>query len=506
MKILLFLLTLTQTLYATETFTFRLQDDPGTLDWTYAHTNYETYALMNMMEGLVELDPGLQPVPALAKSWSVSADGLTYTFELKPDVKWTDGVGLKATDFTRAWKKLLSPSNKNEYTNFLFDVENAEAYFKGSLKDFSKVGVKAISDHALQIRLKRVVPYFITLLSFWVTFPQREDPRITLGPYRLSEWKRGKEITFERNETYHAEKPSVARVRGIVERDAAKARELLRAQKIDALLEVSNSDIVGARASGTHDHAAAENWQLKQFNYLAVTYLAFNLKSPRSKNAALRKAIAHALDRAQIPATLQGGQVPALSLIPKGLIGHDESASLPVDNKAAFDALTKAGLGSIAKRPELKLIARQGMQTEAANYVSQLLSAKLALKVVVQSIAPTDFKAKLKEGKHDLFIGHWGADYPDASSFMEILLSSSASNYTGWKNADYDKLVTTAGGSLVVLERMKLYLQAQRLAMAEDTVLVPLYYPRITALVRNNVAAFEVSPLNYLFFKRIALK
>lgn len=488
------------TAHAADTFTFRLQDDPGTLDWTYAHTNYETYALMNMMEGLIELDQALAPAPALAKAWTVSGDGLTYKFDLRDDVKWTDGVPLKAADFLRSWKKLLAPANKNEYASFLFDVENAEAFHKGSLKDFGRVGVKAIGDRELQVKLRRVVPYFITLMSFWVTFPQRDDPKITLGPYKLASWNKGgkgvHDIVFERNPTYYGPPPSVARVRGVVEPNAAKARALLTSQKIDALLEVANQDIESA---GAH-------WQLKQFNYLAVTYLGFNLKSPKTKNVWLRKALAHALDRSGIPAKLQGGQVPALSFIPTGLAGHDETTGLPIDPKLPFEALQKAGYTSIKTLPKLKLLAREGMQTEAARYVAELLKNRLAIEVTVQSVSPSRFKTELKRGAHDMFVGHWGADYPDASSFMEILMSGSANNYTGWANPKYDELVTKAGGSLVVLERLKLYSQAQKLALSEDAAIVPLYYPRITALVRDNVGQFEVNPLNYLFFKRISLK
>src|SRR5689334_14279029 len=91
------------------TFTFRVRDEPETLDWNRAHTVVEAYALMNLMEGLVTFDSGTGVSPALAEKWTISSDGLTYTFKLRQGVRWSDGTVLKAQDFVYSWKRLLSP-------------------------------------------------------------------------------------------------------------------------------------------------------------------------------------------------------------------------------------------------------------------------------------------------------------------------------------------------------------------------------------------------------------
>src|SRR5262249_36398799 len=102
------------------TFTFRLTGEPETLDWNRAHTAIETFILMNVMEGLVELDSTLKVAPVLAESWKLSKDGRTYTFKLRPDVKWTDGVPLRAKDFVYSWKRLLTASTGASYAYCLF--------------------------------------------------------------------------------------------------------------------------------------------------------------------------------------------------------------------------------------------------------------------------------------------------------------------------------------------------------------------------------------------------
>ncbi|MBI3554902.1 MAG: peptide ABC transporter substrate-binding protein [Deltaproteobacteria bacterium] len=481
---------------AGEPFTFRLQADPATLDWTHAHTNYETYVLMNIMEGLVEIDRAQQPQPGLAARWEVSEDGLTYTFYLRPGVKWSDGTLLKSQDFVYSWHRLLSPSNTSEYSSYLFEIKNAEAFHQGKIKKFDDVGIRMLDAQTIQIKLRRVVSYFPTLLSFWVTFPQREPMNaqhpVTLGPYLLTKWEQGREMIFERNPGYYGARPQLEKVRAIIEPDDKAARKLLQDGKIDALLEVNTQDI----ANSSRD-------VLRQFDYLAVDYLAMNVAFKPLSDLNLRRAIALALDRGNIGAVLSGGQQAADSLVPKGLAGYDPATSLPPSIDGARQAVLKAGYRGPTDVPSLSIVARKGVQAQAAEYVRDILKARLGLAVTVNAVEPGEFKKYLKSSGLQLYIGHWGADYPDASSFMEVLLSTSVNNYTRWRNPAYDQLVREAGDSTKVWDRLTAYSEAQKILMRKDVVVVPLYYPKIAALVSHAVSAFEITPLNYLFFKRI---
>src|SRR4051794_30637058 len=154
---------------------------------------------MNLMEGLVTFDSSLNVMPCLAESWKISPNGKTYTFKLRHDVKWSDGVPLKAKDFVYSWKRLISPVTAASYAYFLFDIEGAEWYYKGIVKDFNAVGIKAPDDYTLVIKLARPVAHWIYIPSFWVTFPLRQDivekygeawtkpgRMVTLGPFTLA--------------------------------------------------------------------------------------------------------------------------------------------------------------------------------------------------------------------------------------------------------------------------------------------------------------------------------
>lgn len=514
---------------APDTFRFRLPADPQTLDWTRARTNYETYAIMNIMEGLVEIGPSLEPVPRLADHWTVSEDGRTYTFALKSNVRWSDGVVLSSRDFVTSWRRLLEPGNKNEYASFLFGVENAEEYHRGKIRDFAKVGVKTLGPLALEVRLKRPLPYFLSLLSFWVTFPQRDDllkkkgwdqpPKlVVLGPYVPTRWEKGKEIVFARNPSYNGEAPKVERIVAKIEPDAARARKLFADDKIDALLNVSTEDLVGFSASG-----AAAGQTLKRFDYLATVFLAFNLNpasAPKNAqsarkvratsstliNSELRRAIGLALDRSGIPAALSGGQVPADSLMPKGLDAYDPGSGIDADADQAKRALLAAGYSSGGEVPPLSILCIEGALTHAAEYVRDKLHSTLGLNVLIRSVTPGEYVRARKAGDFQMLIAQWGLDYPDASSLFELFLSDTDSNYTGWKNTRYDTLVKNAGGSLKILDRLTAYSEAQRLLVQDSRVVVPLFYPKITALLGPHVRELEINPLNYFFFKRLVLR
>jgi oligopeptide transport system substrate-binding protein len=236
----------------------RLLGEPETLDWNRAHTTVETFILTNMMDGLVQFDSNMQIAPALASSWKMSGDGKTYTFKLRPGVKWSDGVPLKAKDFVYSWKRLLNPATAAAYAYFLFDVQGAEAFNKGTIKDFSKVAVKALNDQTLQVKLSHPVPYWIQIPTFWVTFPLRQDvvekygtvtnsnwtepgKMVTLGPYTLSEHEFDNKIVLKANPTYYTAKGNLDSIDFLVVRDDSTALNLYESGRIDFLTDISRS-------------------------------------------------------------------------------------------------------------------------------------------------------------------------------------------------------------------------------------------------------------------------
>ena len=152
-----------------------LGTEPPSLDWSLATDHVSFNVIANLMVGLTEFDKNLKTAPVIAKSWDVLDGGRRIVFHLREDVPWSDGVKVKAEDFEYAWKRLLDPKTASQYAYILFDIVNAEEFQQGKLTDAGQVGVKALDDATLEVRLKHPTSYFLSITTFEVTYPQRRD-------------------------------------------------------------------------------------------------------------------------------------------------------------------------------------------------------------------------------------------------------------------------------------------------------------------------------------------
>ncbi|HTL11795.1 MAG TPA: peptide ABC transporter substrate-binding protein [Bdellovibrionota bacterium] len=481
------------------TLRFRIPSDPATLDWNLAHTHSETYVIMNLMEGLLEEGPDLKPVPALAESWSVTTDGKQYTFKIRKGVKWMDGVELKAAHFVDSWKRLMNPSLKSSYASFLSEVSS----------------VAAPDDFTFVVNLKGPVPHFIHMPTFWVTFPIRKDlvqkfgthwadpaRLVTLGPYKLSTWDHGKRIVLERNPTYWGKSPSVERAEIDIEADDGKTRSLFSRGWYDFLLNSTTEDFLSVKIG-----PAGEFVQMRQFPYLATYYLGFNTQSGPLRDVNFRKAVAQAINPKAFPAALQGGQLPATGWIPPGVQGGSSGLALEFSLYDARAALSRAGYAEGTEPPKLDLWVSPADGAQAmGKVVTDGLKQGLGITVTSHLGSSADFQAAVKSGKAQLFLSRWGLDYPDPSSAMEVFLSSSGTNYTRWKNPQYDAAVAKGRSALIPREREDAFRTAEEILLRKDVAVVPLFHSKNTVLVGRRVHKLEISPLNYLFLKGIELK
>lgn len=489
-----------------KTFSFRLMGEPETLDWSRAYTTMETYLLLNLMEGLVNIDQNLKVTPALAEKWTISADQKTYTFHLRKDVKWSDGVPLKATDFITSWKRLLSPKTAAPYAYMMFDIEGAEDFTKGKQTDFNQVGVKALDAYTIQVKLIRPIASWIYIPSFWVTFPLREDilqkygeswtkpgRMVTVGPFTLTSYEFDAKLVLKANPFYYGKKGNVEEVVAYIVRDAGSAMSLYEAGKIDFFPDISSVDL--KRLEGRKD--------LKAFPYLKTGYLGFlSTKFPMS-NPRFRRAIAMALDKKQMGVILHGGQKPATSFIPPMMLGHSDKIGLPYDVAKAKAELKASGF-DVTSGPELELVLPNWDKTiTIGEFIQNELKKNLGLKVKLQPFDHKTFRAQLDLHVFGFFTGSWSADYPDPDNFMSVFLSTAGNNRTLWKNAIYDQKVLDARGLKDSKAREKIYFAAQKILLEDDTVIAPLYYEPNVALMRDRVKGLELNPLNFLNLRKV---
>ncbi len=491
-----------------KTFTFRLASEPMTLDWNRAHTPIETYLLMNLMEGLVTFDQNLVVQNQLASSWKRSKDGRVYTFKIRPDVKWSDGVPLKAQDFVFSWKRLLTPSTAASYAYLLFDVEGAEAFFKGGSKDFSTVGIKATDDLTLQVTLTKPVAHWISIPTFWVTFPLRQDivekygaawekpgRMVTLGPFTLAEYAIDSKIVLKANPQYTGQRGNIDLAVGLIVKDDSTAMTLYETGKFDFVTDLSSLDL--KRMAGKPD--------LKSFPYLKTAYLGFSVNRPNISNVKLRRAIGMAIDKTKFGAMLYGNQEAATSWVPPKVLAFSKKVGLPYDPVKAKQELESAGL-DLSKGLQLELLTpSRDKNMVLAQYLQAELKKNLNIDLAIQSFDNKTFRAQIALNRYPLFLLSWSADYPDPDNFLSLFTSDSGNNRTAWKNAKFDEKVNAARYSLDPKTRERLYGETQKLMQEDQAAIVPLYYEPNMALVRPRVKGLELNPLNYLILRKINL-
>lgn len=479
-------------------FRFRVSSEPATLDWNRAHTPIETHLLVNLMEGLLSLNSQLKVVPALAEKWKISPDGRTYTFQLRKGVKWSDGVPLKAGDFVQSWKRLLTPATAATYAYLLFDVVGAEEYYQGKIKDFGQVGVHAVDDSTLEVKLKNRVAHWIYIPSFWVTFPIRQDviekypvgwdrpgKMVTVGPFTLASHELDSKIVLKPNPYYYRDRGNLSEVQALVVRDDATALKLYEAGKLDFLVDLSSTEV--ARLAKRPD--------LKKFPYLKTVYLGFVVDRGIASQPEFRRAIAQALNKEKLAELLQSGQTPATSFVPPPVLAYSKKMGLGFKPKKwpqphRLDLLTL--------NLDRSLLVGQWIQGE--------LKKNLGTDVTLQPYDHKSYRTQLNAKKFPLYLASWSADYPDPDNFLSIFSSSSGNNRTNWSQGKYDTLLQKGRQLQNSSEREKLYIRMQKLLVDEESVIIPLYYEPNLALIQPRVRNLELNPLNYLHLRKVNLE
>ncbi|MBS1958021.1 MAG: peptide ABC transporter substrate-binding protein [Bdellovibrionales bacterium] len=502
----LFLVTLPIAAPHASTFKFRLLADPTTLDWHLASTSVETPLMMNLMEGLMEVDANLKPKPCLAEKMTISKDQKTYTFKIRKNAKWSDGVVLKAQDFVEGWKRLLTPATAAPYAYLLYDMVGAEEFNKKTSTDFSKVGVVAKDDQTLVVTLKKPVAYFPYLTGFWPLFPIRKDvvaangaawtkpgKMVTVGPYVLEAFQNQTKIVMKANPNYWRKNNGVTEATAMIIKDSATALNVFKSGGIQMMQDFSPDDLKLARPMP----------EFKTFPYLKTHYLLYKVKGAATENRDLRMALSQAIDRKPIPSILNGSQKLASTFIPPKVVGYDAKMSLAFDVAKAKESLAKSGYD--VTKP-LALVARNSERPRIlAQYIQSELKKNLGLKVEIELFDHKVFRSQITSQSFPMMMMVWAADYPDGDSFLGLFESNTGNNIGKFSNAKYDENMTRAREDWNTLKRDSLYKEAQDILQIREAAILPLFYEENEALVAKNIKGFSINPIGYFFIKDISI-
>ena len=485
--------------------------DPETLDPQKTSTVYEGNILRDLFEGLVIHSAAAKIQPGVATTWSTSADGLTWTFKLRPNAKWSNGEPVTADDFVYSYRRMMNAATGSQYANMLFIIKNAEDVNKGKAPP-EELGVKAVDATTLQFTLSGPTPYFIELLAHQSSFPVnrtavekfgkdwvKPENFVSNGAFVLKENVPHDHITIVRNAAhYDAAKVKLDKVVYVPTEDRAGALRRFQAGEIDM-----NDDVPTDQIKFIRQNLKAE---FRPTAYLGTYYFVFNTKKPPFDDARIRQALSLMIDREFLAEEIWGGtMLPGYSMVPEGTGTYGTPSWWPAKDLSPAEredkakALMKAaGFGPGGK--PLKLEIRYNTSENHKKTSVALADMWKPLNVEV-SLVNTDIKthyAHLREHQpFDVARAGWIADYNDAQNFLFLgETATKALNYAQYSNPAYDALMAKAATEADPAKRSGVLHDAEKILMTDEPYLVLMTYMS-KQMVAKKVKGWEPNTLDY---------
>ena len=467
---------------------------------------YEGFAYEAAIEQLAKMGPEGEWHPAAADSWELSEDGRTWTFHLRQDAKWSDGVPVTADDWVYSFRRYLNPEMANVYAWFLFDLENGEAYNKGEV-DVEELGVKKIDDYTFSITTTVPIPYYMFKINWHAAPVPRHmveehgddwanDPATapSNGPYRIAEWNRGKNVIFTPNPHYTGRFPATFEqlIQVIIPEVGAPRLQMYQAGDIDGGVGVTGDDLVQVLADP----------QLSNEAYISVmnrgVYIYMNQRTPPFDNILVRQAFAHAVDRTALcDSVMRGTCIPAHGFLPKDFPceRNDDPELIAFQNfdpEVAADLLAQAGYPGGEGFPELTIYTKEGEFIREAEAIQRMLADNLGVKITPQNVERALYVDQMRNGELKVALNRWGADFIDPSNFVDWWDDPAASYFTGWTDEEYRNLIDTARPMAMSTERCDLYHGALKI-LARDAIGVFVMNPVQAVLYKDYVAGLTLT-------------
>ncbi|MBT8087530.1 MAG: peptide ABC transporter substrate-binding protein [Gammaproteobacteria bacterium] len=495
-----------------------LPAEPESLDPHKARSIQAADVLRDIGEGLVGYSPDGELVPAAAERWQISDDGREYTFYLREDARWSNGDPVLAEHFVFSLRRLVAPQTAAFYATMLADLVNAADIVAGE-QPTEALGVEAIDERTLLLRLDRPTPYILSLLTHPSTFPvhppsvrqhgdafARPGKLLSNGAYILRSWVPGSTLKIRRNESYWNDvKTAIDAVTYHVIVQPAAELNRYRAGELHITSTVPTDSFQAVR----------ENYadELKVWPTLGVYYYGFNLsKPPFDSSPALRQALSMAIDRDLLAdKVVARGEAPAYSWVPPGVANYNP----PV---MSFADLTQSERNAIARG----LYAETGYGpdnplTLALRYNTSDTNKRIAVAIqsmwrdvlgVETTLINEEFQVLIANVRArqitEVFRSSWLGDYNDAHTFLGVMLSNASANTPGYASGEFDSLMQRAAEQ-TDRGRRRLYLEEAERVLLADHAVIPLYFYVSKHLVSPQVGGWGDNVLDYHYSQHLSL-
>lgn len=443
-----------------------------------------------------------------AESVDISEDGTVYTFHLRKDAKWSDGVPVTAHDYEYGWKRLLNPEFAYDYATFLFNVVGAEEYYKGT-GTADDVKAVALDDYTFQVTLKVADPTFETKLVATPLYPTRKDIAeaagdqwgkdwtlcVYNGPYTMSELVEDNKMVWSKNENYwNAEETHLENINWYLVAEDSTAATMFDNGELDLL-----------QTSGDYSRKyqqKAEQGQVEMIttDYPGTVHLSFDMKNGGKSgvvgNAKVRKALAYSLNREEMIEAVFGRYKPAYGFVAPAIMmeekpyrdqvlepmkkEYEQYAQDSEKLKQLFqEGLKELGMDTDLSKVTITYLSHGSKVEDTAlrEYLQQVWQNTLGIKVELNTVGDYSlFKAERDAGNFDIYYGGWFSDYNDPLDYLSTFYTGKYSSVSGgYSNPEYDALLDSIVGETDPAKRLEVYKQCEEI-LFEDGALIPLYY------------------------------
>ncbi len=480
-------------------------------------TSFEVIA--NFTDGLMQMDKDGQAVNALAESYDLSEDGLTYTFHIREDANWSNGTPVTAADFVFAWQRAVDPNVASEYSYMLSDIgqiKNAAEIIAGEA-DKSELGVTAVDEKTLQVELNVPVSYFLSLMYFPTYYPVNEEfftscgdtyatsPETVLsnGAFVLDSYEPAATAFHltKNNDYYDAANIQLAGLNYQVIQDSQQALMSYQTGALDTTL-----------VNGEQVDQVKDDPEFMAIGAGYLWYVAPNIDAVEElKNLNIRLALTHAINRDSITTdVLKDGSAPTYTAVPMDFAAGPDGSDYSADQTKYADVCSydadkaleywNAGLAELGvSEITLDMVVDAD---DAPQKVAQVLKEQwettlpgFTINLVVE---PKKQRVEdLQNGNFELGLTRWGPDYADPMTYLGMWITNNSNNYGLWSNAEYDAIIaecTTGDLCTDAQGRWERLYDAEKIVM-DEAVIFPLYTQCNAVMMSSKVTGVDFHPV-----------
>ena len=487
-------------------------EEPTSFDPSIGFNAVSWSALNNIMEGLTRMDEDHKAVEATAEKIDISDDGLTYTFTIRDNAKWSNGDPVVDGDFVFAWKHMLNPETASPAAFLAYFIEGAEEYNtgEGSADD---IAIEAQDEKTFVVKLTSPNEAFLNIITNPSFFPINEkvasaDPKwhteaatfVGNGPFKLAAWSHDVSFEFEKNEHYwDAGAVKLDKVHWAMVNDDTTAYQMYQANELD---------VTGVPSEIADQLKDSE--ELRIDDQAGLYFYRFNTSMEPFTNKKIRQAFAFAVDQEEIVNFVtKNGEKPAHGFVTYGFIGPDGKefretvGDLVSYNPEKAKQLLEEGMKEEGYS-ELPKVTLSYSTSESHQNIAIALQSKfkevLGVDAELQNVESGVFLSEQKEFKYQMSRSSFLHDYADPVNALESFITDSSMNRTTWSNAEYDKLIADIKNETDENKRWELLMQADTLLMDEMPVF-PLYFYNSTSLEKPGVSGILRHPVGYVDLK-----